>query len=474
MIHIQRLPMSSETQPGNAACFTRVVILVSLLLPGLAGAQLQLSIAPSTQPLVSVNGPTGTVVQVQWSDTLAASSRWFHLTNYVLGSGMQFPDPAAPQVGTRFYRAVVLPKTSMNLIPGGSFAMGDTLSEGFSTERPVHNVTVSSFYMDRTELTSADWSNVRTWALANGYQFDNAGAGKGSQHPVHTVSWYDAVKWCNARSEFESRTPVYYTSAEQTNVYRTGRVNLSNYHVRWAADGWRLPTEAEWERAVRGGTSGQRFSWGNTISHSNANYYATTIYSYDLGGDNVFHPTYDVGDFPFTSPAGSFPANAYGLYDLVGNVWEWCWDAYDPAWYANAAASQTDTHGPGRDAGLTNRVLRGGSWIDDAFQSRSANRTYTLFEAPVTANDSLGFRCVMALPGAISPAVLDDAAALSGGFRFTLYNLTPGKTNIVESSTNLTAWFAIATNVPTMAIWNFTNNAPASPSGRFYRSRQLP
>lgn len=447
--------------------------LACLFLPWLAGAQLQLSIAPAAQPLVAVHGPTGALVQVQWSDTLNASGRWFHLTNYTLGSGMQFADPNPPPVGSRFYRAVLVPRAGLLLVPGGSFAMGDTFNEGFSTERPVHNVTVSSFYMDRTELTSTDWSSVRAWALTNGYQFDNAGAGKGAAHPVYGVNWYDAVKWCNARSEFESRTPVYYTSPEQTNVYRTGRIDLSNYHVRWAADGWRLPTEAEWERAVRGGATGQRFAWGNTISHSNANYYATTIYTYDLGGDNTFHPGYDTGDFPFTSPVGSFPANAYGLQDLVGNVWEWCWDAYDPAWYANPAASQADPHGPG--PGLTNRVLRGGSWIDDAFQARSANRLYTLFQAPATANDSLGFRGVMALPGAVSPAVLDNAAMLpNGAFRFTLYNLTPGKTNIVESSTNLVNWAAISTNVPSLALLNFTNNAPASPSGRYYRSRQLP
>jgi len=118
-------------------------------------------------------------------------------------------------------------------------------------ERPVHTVSVSAFYMDRTEVTKALWDEVYQWAIANGYSFDNQGSGKAANHPVHSVNWYDTVKWCNARSQKEGRTPAYYTSAAQTTVYRTGQMDVRNDWVKWSA-GYRLPTEAEWEKAGRG------------------------------------------------------------------------------------------------------------------------------------------------------------------------------------------------------------------------------
>ena len=161
----------------------------------------------------------------------------------------------------------------MVLIPAGSFLMGDTFNEGYSDERPLHSVYVSAFYMDRTEVTKALWDEVYGWAVIHGYTFDNAGSGKALDHPVHYVNWYDCVKWCNARSEKEGRVPAYYRDAAQTLVYRAGRVDVQNEWVKWNA-GYRLPTEAEWEKAARGGLSGKRFPWGDTISHSQANYYS--------------------------------------------------------------------------------------------------------------------------------------------------------------------------------------------------------
>jgi formylglycine-generating enzyme required for sulfatase activity len=144
--------------------------------------------------------------------------------------------------------------------------------------------------MDQFEVTKVLWDEVKTWATAHGYSFDNAGLGKTANHPVCWVFWYDAVKWCNARSEKEGRVPAYYIDAAQTKVYRTGQVDVQNDWVKWNS-GYRLPTDAEWEKAARGGASGHRFSWSDvdTISHSQANYYSEPG-GYDLGPTRGYHP----------------------------------------------------------------------------------------------------------------------------------------------------------------------------------------
>jgi len=279
----------------------------------------------------------------------------------------------------------------MGYIPPGSFWMGDSLNDG--GEIPRHQVYVSAFDMDKYEVTGALWNEVKTWAVANGYSFDNPGSAKGTNHPIQTISWFDMAKWCNARSEMRGRDPVYFTSGAQTTIYKTGQSNLTNGCVRWTANGYRLPTEAEWEKAARGGTSGKRFPWGDTISQSQANYYGqTSSYPYDLG-PNGYNPTGSIGGTsPATSPAGSFAANGYGLYDMAGNIWEWCWDWWDGSWYSNAGATQNDTRGP--SGTLSYRVLRGGAWSSLAVSARCANRDNS---SPSNAINGIGFRCVRGL-----------------------------------------------------------------------------
>ncbi len=255
-----------------------------------------------------------------------------------------------------------------SLIPAGSFQMGNAMAADTDiTDAPVHTVTVSAFYMAQNLVTWADWNTVRTWGLANGYTDLNVGLGKAANHPVNVISWDDAVKWCDARSEMEGFTPCYTLDGA---VYRTGMSYPMQTIVvcNWSANGYRLPTEAEWEKAARGGMSGQRFPWGNTISESQANYYGdTSDYSYDLGPDG-FNSIGSIGlgpdtRFPpngYTSPVGSFPPNGYGLYDMAGNVCEWCWDS---RLYAEVTHTDPDPRGPTLGAF---RMFRGGGWFSPA------------------------------------------------------------------------------------------------------------
>ena len=272
-----------------------------------------------------------------------------------------------------------------SLIPAGAFTMGEAL-ESF-IDAPTHTVNVSAFYMAQNLVTKAQWDTVQTWAISNGYDDLAAGAGKASNHPVQKISWYQMVKWCNARSQQEGLTPVYYTNDAQTTVYKTGDVDVTNAQVKWAANGYRLPTEAEWEKAARGGLSGKRFPWGDTISQSQANYYASSTESYDLSGAVNWrhHSTYATAPDPYTSPVGSFAANGYGLYDMAGNVWQSCWD-----WYGDYDTG-TPTDPRGVSSGAL-RVHRGGSWDDVASRCRVAARCYNGHFYPSFRSDILGFR----------------------------------------------------------------------------------
>jgi sulfatase modifying factor 1 len=262
-------------------------------------------------------------------------------------------------------------------IPGGTYQMGNLIEDSDITNAGAVTVTLSPYYMAVHPTTKAQWDTVRTWAAANGYTDLAAGGGKAADHPVQTVKWYDVVKWANAASEKEGLTPCYQVAGS---IVRTGTSNAVT--CDWTANGYRLPTEAEWEVAARGGLSRKRFPWGDTISHSQANYRANSILTYDLSGlANDYHPTYKTGAMPYTSPAGSFAANGYGLYDVAGNVRQWCWD-----WYGTSHAGGTDPRGI--STGLY-RVLRGGNWSNNALSVRSAYRNDS---PPTSANTSYGFR----------------------------------------------------------------------------------
>ena len=347
----------------------------------------------------SILGPAGRTVSVQ-ACTEVATGEWQDMGTYSLDESgtYAFTDPAWADYPSRFYRAVLIEDggpipDGMELIPAGSFLMGDSSGgedgedwEVWEDELPRHSVFVSGFYMDRFEVTKELWNEVRAWGNDHGYDL-MAGEGKGPSHPVHSVSWYDVVKWCNARSEKEGLAPCYYTTESKTIVYRTGEVGLSNDFVLWDANGYRLPTEAEWEKAARGGLEGKRFPWGDTISHSQANYYSNSYFSYDVSPTRGYHPDYDsVGD-PYTSPVGSFPPNGDGLHDMAGNVLEWCWDCWYDGWYGQSGAIEPDSKGPN---GTATRVMRGGGWNYAPFYVRCACRTGI---PPDGRYVDLGFRC---------------------------------------------------------------------------------
>ena len=278
--------------------------------------------------------------------------------------------------------AIAPPPYGMVLIPAGTFTMGDSL-DSLADAVPT-NTTVSAFYMDQKLVTIDLWKAVYYWATNHGYGFAYVGSGKTNNHPVQTIDWYDCVKWCNARSQQAGKTPVYYTDAGLTAVYTNGEVTV---YANWTVAGYRLPTEAEWEKAARGGVSGQRFPWGNLINQDLANYRGYTAgYSYDLGPDGL-NPIGSVGGTsPATSPVGSFAANAYGLNDMAGNVWQWCWDWYGTPYGQPTANNPTGPAGP-----LSDRVFRGGQWNDWAGFEGCAYRGHFTSSS---AFSSFGFRCV--------------------------------------------------------------------------------
>jgi formylglycine-generating enzyme required for sulfatase activity len=378
---------------------TRYSILMGLTLLACipaAQAQLTLGIVQSGSQLMLAWPAAGTNFFLQ-STTNLARPNWLAVSNasrVIVGTNITVPVVNSGK--GQFFRLcntnVQLMPAGMVLISAGSFTMGNSTDpdEGYVYEVPTHTVSVSAFSMDSNLVSYSQWKQVYTWAITHGYAFDNAGSGKTNNHPVQTIDWYDTVKWCNARSEMESRTPAYYTSDAQTTVYRSGQLALDSSSVKWNA-GYRLPTEAEWEYAARGGLTGQRFPWGNTISWSQANYYAEPLAltndgsAYDLapaiGYDLAFNDTIE----PYTSPVSYFGANGYGLYDIAGNVFEWCWDLFG----SYTSASQTDPRGPTTG---TFRIARGGFWQGFALFCRVSYRGYG---DPTGSANAGGFRCVL-------------------------------------------------------------------------------
>lgn len=198
------------------------------------------------------------------------------------------------------------------------------------------------------ELLDLDDSDCRiTW---DGLEF-GLKAGNSTNYPCVEATWYGAAAYCNYRSEMGGKTACY---------------NLLDWSCNFEANGYRLPTNEEWEYAARGGLSDQRFPWGETITHSNANYNSSTFYGYDTSTTRGCYPDDPGVGRLCTRPVTDFAANGYGLHNMAGNVWEWCWDADGPY-----------------------RYIRGGGWNDDADSARCGGSSWN---NPTYGSSRIGFR----------------------------------------------------------------------------------
>jgi len=229
----------------------------------------------------------------------------------------------------------------MIAVEGGIFQMGSTSGNG--NEKPVHSVTVSDFYIGKYEVTQGEYEAVMGTKPAKNY-------GIGDNYPIYYVSWYDAVEYCNKLSDKEGLNRCYSGSGE-------------NIKCDFNANGYRLPTEAEWEYAAKGGnkSKGYKYAGGNDLKQ-------VAWYS-DISGSK-------------THSSGGKQANELGVYDMSGNIWEWCWDRY------RDYSSGLQNNPRGSSLGSL-RVSRGGSWCYDASYCRTALR---YFSSPGFSDFILGFR----------------------------------------------------------------------------------
>jgi len=237
-------------------------------------------------------------------------------------------------VGWSVWLAVVaVGKAEMVLVEGGQLP----------ADSEVREKRVGRFWVGKYEVTWGEWKEVREWAERKGYQLAE-GKGAGEKYPVTNVDWYSAVKWCNARSEKEGLRPVYYVDGV---IY--GRTRSDKVEVKVGVNGYRLPSEGEWEWAARGGVKGRGYEYSGGNDLGEVGWYK----------ENSAGKTHEVG---------TKKENELGIYDMSGNVWERCFDQWG-----------------------TYRVIRGGSW-NDYGGADYARVSYRKVGNPSISVNNIGFR----------------------------------------------------------------------------------
>ncbi|MCL2211516.1 MAG: formylglycine-generating enzyme family protein [Treponema sp.] len=250
-------------------------------------------------------------------------------------------------------------------ISTGTFTMGSE-SGGYSDEQPVRQVTLTAFKMGKYEVTQEQYQEVMGTNPSSFRSNPAAGETQGKR-PVEAVTWFDAIEFCNRLSTKEGLTPVYTI---------TGRTPATGYPItaatvtaNWENNGYRLPTEAQWEYACRATGTTTDWSFGNAEA------------------ELVNYAWYNANSNDMTHQVGRKTTNAWGLYDMHGNVWEWCWDWYGSSYYGES----DNTNNPMGTASGTSHVRRGGCWLDSAGYTRSA---YRYSDVPGYGDYGIGFRVV--------------------------------------------------------------------------------
>jgi len=311
-------------------------------------------------PTLSLTGTVGVVYSIQYATNLSATSKWSDRTLLQVKAGSNvWTDPSAPTPGQRFYRAVSVAApadTNLVFIQPGTFTMGSPTNEAVrNTDETRHIVTISrGFWMEKYLVTQGDYLTV-VGSNPSYFQGDLT-------LPVEQVGWNDATNYCALRTAQEQAAGLIPTNY----VYR-------------------LPTESEWEYADRAGTT-TAFYLGSGLYSGQANFNGRTGYDASLG--QIYDPS---GIYlGTTTPVGSYAPNPWGLYDMIGNVFEWCQDWYD----AYPIGPVTDPQGA---VSGSYRLARGCSFEHGAHLCRSAQRNYGNSTFTMINTNGIGFRVVLAL-----------------------------------------------------------------------------
>lgn len=330
--------------------------------------------------------------------------------------GGNLPQRIMPVTDSSVISPGIVSHAGMIFISGGAFTMGAADAEGRSDEYPQHKVKLDGFWMDATEVTNAqfskfveatgyvttaekapDWDEMKKQLPPGTPKPDDSllvAASLVFALPSHTVSLIDPSQWWVWKKGADWKHPggpgTSITGKENYPVVQVSWYDAMAY-CKWA--GKRLATEAEWEFAARGGKQNNKYPWGNEDidkGKPKANTWQGNFPGRNLNSDH----------FERLAPAGSFQPNSYGLYDMAGNVWEWCSDWYDPGYYASVKnqlsinpAGALQSNDP-EEPGVPKKVVRGGSFLCNASYCKGYRVSARMKTSPDTGLEHTGFRCV--------------------------------------------------------------------------------